>query len=1024
MQNNAASTARSGETCVSTTHGSASGETSTPIREPFYSISTYYEQQTARSQFNAAGPMANSGRGTILRSAERGALIVGGTPGPRGEPVPYFQPPVPLTDQSGATSYFPSHVPPLFEPQHQIQTPSMTLHSNASTQQPSTTCRTFGSRPPDSDVAPPRNVPRPAYDVPLTDMDLPTSNRPPDQNEITITLSQRAKSGLGSASTAGSTSASMAHTFTPEPKFISHYPLPSPLLNPEPDTALLYAKVNSVKVMVYKLRRDSTDPSTSSFHKGHINSDRTARLSRDHVMEAIIQQQHKGASTSYQERCQINTGFDSGDGLDCFGTVEVPLCVKVTVQSSFSTGQTPSSNEKVLKVEVSSEENPYIHYHCDITATSYAPLQSTQRLIVPFDEFPRMLVNLLNQCHHDVASTKSSSSRPSTANGVSTHQTPLWASIEPAVSKTLTTARLLSESLVNHSTTPFISASNKPRLSSVLQVFHDDPLALIETFRAAALQTNRNEAAERGRARLTDHPDPDGGLDPSQLLNRRIDTSIDSYAIKGRSPALQTAKSGFALLSVVERNEFREINHLCLNLRGADDEQIITEVCKRYRDHRLHAMHLAVELDSLQAKQLETHQRLDESKEEATGLQQQCAAIKRKLVADYEAEMKRLTDSHERQQTSQAKTADELRSMLRSVEASCASKDHDILSLREGEEGMKQEARELRRELKGVTEEKDSLKTHVSEYKSKIASNEEVIAMLRERMGNLELQLSNEVTLSSTSKERTTQLITELNMSTEKVKDFQSKLKQSAEEINKGNTIISKLQDRVNSLKSRLVDKTSQHEQHTEVIKELKNEVDRLTSSLGAAETITRDMNERDTKLMATNCELEAQLKEAKATIESNQQVIEYLNKQLTDRDVRSIMQSGGGDPLDSTLIKLAPSITQAHSSENSTALGSGNGADNLLIMALSPSSPTSVPNTRAAREESRQPATSMGVPSRQHSAERRQFGRTQSLLNRFAANVGSSSGSQQNAGGSSHQKQPIVSPGASKGVVKYSPPP
>jgi hypothetical protein len=125
----------------------------------------------------------------------------------------------------------------------------------------------------------------------------------------------------------------------------------------------------------------------------------------------------------------------------------------------------------------------------------------------------------------------------------------------------------------------------------------------------------------------------------------------------------------------------------------------------------------------------------------------------------------------------------------------------------------------------------------------------------------------------------------------------EDKLAIAVKEIDRGNSIIHSLQSQVKSLKGKLrLQTTALHEQEKCVLELEKGlEATRKEADQERKERVVADDRKEDARLHAEECQ--KKLQEAQELLGSNKQVIDFLNKQLTDRELSFGL--GGTAPAD-----------------------------------------------------------------------------------------------------------------------------
>lgn len=109
-----------------------------------------------------------------------------------------------------------------------------------------------------------------------------------------------------------------------------------------------------------------------------------------------------------------------------------------------------------------------------------------------------------------------------------------------------------------------------------------------------------------------------------------------------------------------------------------------------------------------------------------------------------------------------------------------------------------------------------------------------------------------------------------------------------------GNTIISKLQSQLKLQKQRVKEKAELITTNEDIITKERNEIHSLKNIISELQTSATNKENEINRLTKQNDELSAQLNEAHKLLTSNQQVIDYLNKELTNKEISTIVSRYG----------------------------------------------------------------------------------------------------------------------------------
>jgi len=358
-------------------------------------------------------------------------------------------------------------------------------------------------------------------------------------------------------------------------------------------------------------------------------------------------------------------------------------------------------------------------------------------------------------------------------------------------------------------------------------------------------------------------------------------------------------------LTVTETNPFRQLCHLSLRFVGGNDAAVKTYLAEKLSDFKAElastredlslrtrqlsetAEHAATQAERLRtgddehareiAAMVARHSNLAaEARESAVSTQQG-------LSRQAEAERIRLIERHEAE-------ASGCRAAQQAAEQSAArltARLHETeLGLRERSnrlEGVEQEVTLLRRQTAELRSENAGLSSANHSLEKAAGASRVELAALGASVADKENLAARTSSLLEASADAKRSLEESLAAHKENNARLQSKLKVSAAEILKGNQIIGKLQADVRSLRAKLKLRAAALLQATEATANRQRELDeagRAAAELRAAVAIAS--NER-AKAEEASAEHRRALGEAQELLRSNQQVIQWLNKELND---------------------------------------------------------------------------------------------------------------------------------------------
>jgi len=158
---------------------------------------------------------------------------------------------------------------------------------------------------------------------------------------------------------------------------------------------------------------------------------------------------------------------------------------------------------------------------------------------------------------------------------------------------------------------------------------------------------------------------------------------------------------------------------------------------------------------------------------------------------------------------------------------------------------------------------------------------------MREHLSAKERMMANHANLADQANSQRASTEDQLAMYKQQAQQLEEKFALSAKEIEKGNQIIRGLQAQVKQMKTKLRIKVTALAQQEKALLELEKENEKGKYVAEEKELGLGRAKEKEEHLHLQAENLREKLAEAHKVIQSNQEVIEYLNRQLTERDLR-----------------------------------------------------------------------------------------------------------------------------------------
>jgi len=364
--------------------------------------------------------------------------------------------------------------------------------------------------------------------------------------------------------------------------------------------------------------------------------------------------------------------------------------------------------------------------------------------------------------------------------------------------------------------------------------------------------------------------------------------------------------TGFeANLNIIETNMFKQLTHLSLRLRSANDEIVKKHLAEKLREYKAgnedldeKLRHCEESLQSRTAEYYEVSRQLENLKseldrkledrrlqeqEKLTALKEQMLENQSKMQNSYEQEKKSLEEKYDRQ----------LNDLFRKVDTQAAQLS-ELTSVKYNLESQERENKakinQLQHELDLANNELDHLRGTAKNLDSTKFEQEKTLTELRLTVQNLERQLKDkeeinqrlQAQLDSNAEYKGHQEET-VSMLKSTIAKYEDKLTQSTTEINKGNSIINKLQSELKSYKQKLKLKNTVVLQQEHVIQQKQEQIDSTEKKTYSSQRELDKKNDEITELNRTINELKTKLEEAQKSLQSNSSTIQWLNNRLNE---------------------------------------------------------------------------------------------------------------------------------------------
>ncbi|VDD80090.1 unnamed protein product [Mesocestoides corti] len=490
------------------------------------------------------------------------------------------------------------------------------------------------------------------------------------------------------------------------------------------------------------------------------------------------------------------------------------------------------------------------------------------------------------------------------------------------------------------------------------------------------------------------------------------------------------------VLQIVETTDFRRLTHLAINFCAASDEALkayLVSCIKKIKTNyelaldkcRLAEANLSHQLASSSQMSNELTSKLEDLKEsqrrEVCDLKNRYETQLEHIISSNEkaielittkhsSELKALQETHETEisglrsklesQTSALNTGnlreEELKLQLNSLSKNLVDTETILSGLRNENDAQKSEILSLRVKC-------DQLQSSISHLTTKYENMESMFTVEQKRASFLDSECNSQ-------REQVRVVQEDLQKKAKHVEKLERLLKQQTSEVTKANSIIKQLQKELKTThnKAKLRGQVATEQEKVLTVKE---------SELEDAQTMVQELQQRLKAEQAKQAqgdfqinELQASLEEAKKTIENNENIISWLNRQISESYTSSWQQR-----LKSAGITIMPSYMSEKQPPPPQILPSGVAGEHPPIN----SGLIHLPPLGSVRSASGLPST---TTSSAHLPNSSAAGIPASFTSTTASNVGPSSVTSTSVGSRTFGSSPVVGRGVTANGVSSQP--
>uniref|UniRef100_A0A7S0KKC1 Spindle assembly abnormal protein 6 N-terminal domain-containing protein n=1 Tax=Ostreococcus mediterraneus TaxID=1486918 RepID=A0A7S0KKC1_9CHLO len=340
-----------------------------------------------------------------------------------------------------------------------------------------------------------------------------------------------------------------------------------------------------------------------------------------------------------------------------------------------------------------------------------------------------------------------------------------------------------------------------------------------------------------------------------------------------------TEASSSSVLSIVETNAFNQFTHVALKFKPASDRAAKRILAGLLLD----AKERERELQRFETLYRESQDALEISRSKSLEVQMKYAEAsargKREILDELEHARERF-EQEKRELRARVDEALAQRSELEREKFAAQNKVSELgtkLGLIEGELTI------TKRELQRTREDNAALDAEVHERDKAHSSRALRVEWLEKQLGDKEEVIALLKSRLDATEEHKVALAASWEQARRSAAKAEERLAASAVEINKGNAIIEQLQNDLRTTKSKTKIQAAVIRRQENLLEERQTSMSEYAGDRAERSMETADLLDQVKTLKTREADLSAKIAESQALLTSNQQVIQWLNQQLTE---------------------------------------------------------------------------------------------------------------------------------------------
>ncbi|CAD8109432.1 unnamed protein product [Paramecium primaurelia] len=398
-------------------------------------------------------------------------------------------------------------------------------------------------------------------------------------------------------------------------------------------------------------------------------------------------------------------------------------------------------------------------------------------------------------------------------------------------------------------------------------------------------------------------------------INSQRDEKVNFYV------CLET-KNGESTLAVIENNEFKKLTHLSLRLRSATDDILKYFLANKLAIEKQENEEFQKKTKKLTEQLEEKQQELENLKSEVRKFTEENNAVLQQMQLD---EQKKLNDFREqaliKETNFKRESENEKQFIIEKYEIIVQELQNKYTQLQQINQELSeqkiqltQSEKELKNRFQIILQESQQLQKENQEFRIlnkeldtlKFTQERQIIELriqkegLEKQLHDKEDFLNNKQQLVDNEKKQNVILEEQVNNQKKQIEKLEQRIAVMSDEVNKGNQIIEKLENELSKQKEKNKLKNTVVLQQEQTVQQLQDANDQSNKQINELRREKDSLELKYKDQENTNLDLKNKLAESQKLLESNNQMIQYLNKCLNETKVQAPAQMPGFSTLKS----------------------------------------------------------------------------------------------------------------------------